>query len=273
MAFKPRLLVPVVGNRAIDHYHARLADLLTEAQAMLHCGDAAGLGTTVAGFRVVIAEHFAQEEVIIRGAGFERSDEHSLRHREILVEIDTVIAGLDDARQALAQFTAVDVLSRILYDHEIADDYDYRDSIRGKNDGAVPWSADLGVGVPWIDEQHQILVAMVNEIDLADRIKAPPADMRSLFATLVKSIRQHFDDEEAQLSDWGVDATEHHRQHAELMGQLDALIADEGEGKVGQVGDFLKFWLLDHIRSQDRADFTPAAKPPSHWAGPPGSPG
>ncbi len=269
MAFKPSLLVPVVGNQAIDYYHARLADLLAEAQTMLHADDNEGLAATVATFREVIAEHFAQEEVIIRGAGFAGADTHSIRHDELRTEIDVVAADLGQVGNVLARFTAVDVLSRILYTHELADDYDYRDSIRDCAADPVQWGGDLCVGVPWIDEQHQILVAMVNEIVLAGRDDVPADTLLGLFKALQKAVRQHFADEEAQLADWGVESAPHRHQHTRLMEQLEAHMASGPEGGIERAGDYLKFWLMDHIRTTDRADFAPAR---TAETAPPGDP-
>ncbi|MDE2371936.1 MAG: hemerythrin family protein [Burkholderiales bacterium] len=121
----------------------------------------------------------------------------------------------------------------------------------------MPWSDMLSVGVASIDEQHQILVGILNE--LADSLQAGIDDWDESVALtkLVDYTESHFAFEEGlmrRVGYPGVDA--HEQEHRLLFQQVAELMTRSTAGE--RVGTqallvFLRDWLTTHIMGTDRA--------------------
>ncbi|MCW8836239.1 MAG: bacteriohemerythrin [Rhodospirillales bacterium] len=125
------------------------------------------------------------------------------------------------------------------------------------------WNDSLSVGVSLVDEDHKLLIDLVNQMH--DSIGDPEerATLGTVLATLIEYTKFHFAREEGVMEACGYPMLDKHREeHAKLTQQVDDLEKKykTGDAHVGdEVMDFLKRWLTEHIMKSDTA-FVPAVK-------------
>ena len=120
----------------------------------------------------------------------------------------------------------------------------------------LPWSDMLSVGVKAIDQQHRVLVDILNQ--LADLIQggAQAWDESVTLTKLVEYTETHFAFEEALMrrSNYaGLDA--HVQEHRLLFQQVSDLVANNAAGEAVDsqaLVVFLRDWLSSHIMGTDR---------------------
>ncbi len=122
----------------------------------------------------------------------------------------------------------------------------------------IQWDASLAVGVTEIDEQHQAIIRLIN--DLASRQgQAEEADAAKALAFLRAYLHDHFDLETELMLDLGYPELDAHRQQHELF--ANHVIFFEIEKEFGVVSEqmladilvFLHEWFISHITKEDKA--------------------
>lgn len=118
----------------------------------------------------------------------------------------------------------------------------------------LDWSDDLDTGITVIDDQHKRIVAMINQLDAAQRA-ASKVQAGGVIDELIDYTVSHFAFEEAMIEEAGYIFTKaHKRVHALFIKRVEDYrerfnrgedIADELKGMLGR-------WLSSHIRSDDR---------------------
>jgi len=120
----------------------------------------------------------------------------------------------------------------------------------------IEWTDDLDVGFDLIDKQHRVLVEMINELyDALMEIKGQEA-LRKIVNRMVEYAAIHFMVEEKHMVDHGYENYEKHkiihdsfsRKAVDLKKQL----SEEGFVLSLDVLNFLRDWLIDHIKGTDR---------------------
>jgi hemerythrin len=120
----------------------------------------------------------------------------------------------------------------------------------------VEWSSDLSVGIEEIDNQHKVLVALVNKMHEAIHQRHGSDAVRGVLAELADYTRIHFAVEESLMRILGYPEYEAHKeQHEELVAHMQELQGKVDTGKVAigfELMHFLKVWLTKHIMESDR---------------------
>jgi hemerythrin-like metal-binding protein len=121
----------------------------------------------------------------------------------------------------------------------------------------LEWSPALMVGYQTIDEQHQELVALVNELHDVLSAGNDRARIGDVFQRLLRYIDYHFAFEaELMLREAYPESASHLKEHAGLAARAEALWSTYGAGDevVGfELLEFLVDWLKDHIVVRDAA--------------------
>jgi hemerythrin len=121
----------------------------------------------------------------------------------------------------------------------------------------LEWSEDLRVGVADVDQQHQRLVAMVNELHTAMREGHGKDILGSIIAGLVDYTVVHFSTEERYFDAFVYpDTAAHEAQHEGFVERVADFQRGFDEGRLMlsiDVLDFLSTWLVEHIMVSDRA--------------------
>jgi hemerythrin len=121
----------------------------------------------------------------------------------------------------------------------------------------ITWDDGLSVNVAEIDSQHKTLVGMLN--DLHDAMKK--GEGRRIIDGIVKGLVDysitHFATEEKYFKLYNYHGTDAHtREHQDFIAQVSefkrAAAARGGSGLSIEVMQFLKDWLLKHIKGSDK---------------------
>lgn len=120
----------------------------------------------------------------------------------------------------------------------------------------VNWSDSLRVGVETIDEDHQVLVDMLNDLARAMTEGGASEATQRVLEGLVEYTHNHFGREEAMMERHGYpDREAHVRAHRGFCQKVDEVAAGLASGEAGlslDILEFLKSWLVDHIQRTDR---------------------
>ncbi len=120
----------------------------------------------------------------------------------------------------------------------------------------ITWSDALSVNDPEIDNQHQQLIGMINDLHEAMREGKTQSIMGNLFNRLIEYTAKHFSYEEKRMKDCGYpNLVEHKARHADLVKQVIALQGKFNSGSQHinmKVMNFLKEWITNHIQKGDK---------------------
>jgi len=122
----------------------------------------------------------------------------------------------------------------------------------------IVWSNELSVGIKSIDEQHKLLISLINSLNSAMAKGEANMMIGDILSNLTQYTRLHFGYEEQLFEQYGYPNSEKHkRQHGELIEQISALkerFETDLSGSVAlEIMQFLKHWLTHHILKTDKA--------------------
>lgn len=120
----------------------------------------------------------------------------------------------------------------------------------------IEWSDELSVGIEEIDEQHKVLVGLVNQMHDAIHGRRGNDVVQDILAQLAEYTRIHFAVEESLMRILNYPGYEEHRDsHEELIGHVVELQDKVASGKTSigfELMHFLKVWLTKHIMEEDQ---------------------
>ena len=119
----------------------------------------------------------------------------------------------------------------------------------------VEWDDTLSVGIEEIDEQHKVLVDLVNKMHEAIHQRHGSDVVISILSDLAEYTRIHFAVEESLMRILNYPDYDNHKQvHEELLHTVADLQEKVASGKksIGfELMHFLKTWLVKHIMEED----------------------
>lgn len=126
---------------------------------------------------------------------------------------------------------------------------------------AIEWQPDFATGVAIIDDQHRVLIKMLNEasVELTDR--SPIEDFSRIVQGLLSYAGYHFQTEEKLMNDnsytaaCSADSERHLSQHHAFAEKVVAVKTGLKAGQRIAKADLVKFlteWLADHILNTDK---------------------
>lgn len=124
-------------------------------------------------------------------------------------------------------------------------------------DVTIKWTADLSVGIPSLDDDHKILVDLLNSTLVACYAGFGDEHVGIILEELFKYTQIHFSREMSILRLSGYDDCDSHQaEHARLFEELEVMAsrakAEASTGLSDDVGVFLRGWLFSHIMEHDR---------------------
>lgn len=120
----------------------------------------------------------------------------------------------------------------------------------------ITWSNMLSVGVSEIDQQHQVLIGLINRLgDASDPKSGKSFDQQSALDDLVVYVKVHFHFEAGlmQKIDY-VESTSHLHEHSDFVNTVKTMLQRRAQGESLQAQEllvFLRNWLVTHILSTD----------------------
>jgi len=120
----------------------------------------------------------------------------------------------------------------------------------------IQWTAALSVNIAEIDNQHQHLVAMINELNDAMLQGRGKDVIGKIVSGLASYTATHFATEEKYFDRYGFPETASHKQeHRDFTARVSEFKKGFDEGRLGlsvSVMNFLGDWLRNHIKGSDK---------------------
>lgn len=120
----------------------------------------------------------------------------------------------------------------------------------------MDWSDRYAVGVELIDQQHQKLFRLIDQLARGIQAGNSEATLQAVFDELAEYTRTHFETESRLMQESGYpDGARHGALHRELEASLGELIAKARRGEPWvslETMNFLRQWLYHHIDDTDR---------------------
>lgn len=125
----------------------------------------------------------------------------------------------------------------------------------------IEWTDEFKLGLPAIDADHMELAELCNQFLEAAEARARIPDLARILDRLILRTHAHFTAEERMLDRHNYPGLAIHKaEHDRLLTQANILktryddVAQEDEIRAltEETSEFLKSWLLDHIRTNDR---------------------
>ncbi|HYD30312.1 MAG TPA: bacteriohemerythrin [Azospirillaceae bacterium] len=119
----------------------------------------------------------------------------------------------------------------------------------------IVWKENMAVNIDDIDEDHRVLVAIVNKLAIADN-RNDTTVVHDIINELVTYARTHFEDEEQYMLQAHYPSFDFHRGlHDKLTMRVLEFRAKFHDSKDIQVGEelyeFASHWLATHILTED----------------------
>ena len=118
------------------------------------------------------------------------------------------------------------------------------------------WSSGYSVNIKEIDDQHRVLIDLINKLHDAMKIGKGKDVIGPILNELVIYTKFHFTHEEKLFSGNSYPETSMHKlEHAKLVKQVDELSKNFNGGQEVMSMDimnFLKDWLANHIMGTDK---------------------
>lgn len=123
----------------------------------------------------------------------------------------------------------------------------------------MTWTSAMSVGVPELDEDHRVLIRIINQLADSEAKDDPEATLRQSLYSLLRYAEFHFAREEKVLAVCDFPGMTHHKQeHRDFTSHIQKLAKslDDGALPTGEVVnrdllDYLKDWLNHHILIED----------------------
>jgi hemerythrin-like metal-binding protein len=117
------------------------------------------------------------------------------------------------------------------------------------------WNESYSVNVSRCDEQHKKLFSLLNGLHQAMSV----GSSRSIIAPVIQELhayaKTHFQTEETLMEKTSYpDLAKHRAQHLSFVAKVEQFEANLNEGAVVsiEVADFVRDWLVNHIKKTDR---------------------
>lgn len=119
----------------------------------------------------------------------------------------------------------------------------------------IQWNDSFSVKVAEIDQQHQKLVYMINELNDAMKQRKGKDVLGKIINGLVNYAATHFNTEEKYFDRFGYPETDSHKkEHVAFVKRVSEFKDGFEKGKLGlsiEVMNFLSEWLKNHIKVND----------------------
>lgn len=126
----------------------------------------------------------------------------------------------------------------------------------GQGQKLITWNSDLETGIKLVDDDHKVLVSLLNQVSDSIADHEERATLGSVLNSLAEYTHYHFSREERLLEAAGYsDLAGHRALHRKLAAEVEAICLHYAESpetvRAQDVRSFLRTWLVEHIQSSD----------------------
>ena len=119
------------------------------------------------------------------------------------------------------------------------------------------WNREMSVGREQLDRDHRGIIKALNDL-YALKDSRDCAEVQPILSRLLKYTVSHFSREEAYMREIGYSRQEAHQEKHDLfMQKVQFFLNEYREGRremlAGEMAEFLRGWLYEHIMTEDMA--------------------
>lgn len=210
--------------------------------------------------------HFKTEEKYFVEFNFEDAENHIKEHRDLVNKILDFQKQLESGKVTLS-YEIMNFLKQWLIEHILDTDKKYIGKIGDVNsskptgttqnsNNLIEWDDEYSVDIQLIDDQHKILLDLINQFYLAFKEGRAKKQIKTILKGLADYTDYHFGVEENYFKKYNYDKTEEHLAlHKIFVKKISEYADDFNSGKVTlsyEIMNFLKDWLLNHILIEDK---------------------
>lgn len=120
----------------------------------------------------------------------------------------------------------------------------------------LKWNESYSVGVKRFDDQHQLVIGVLNRVFKMFETDSPPEELATVLGELAEYAQKHFSSEEQLMEKYkfhGLEGhiAEHRLYESKIAGFKDGL-GSEDEKVRRDVLEFLADWWMGHIQGCDK---------------------
>ena len=119
----------------------------------------------------------------------------------------------------------------------------------------IKWLDGYSVGIEEVDNQHKVLVEIINELFTQISQGKAKDNLNEIFDRLTEYTKVHFKDEEAMLVKFAYpDIISHRFEHNKFVKKLSEMKLEFDSSKITislEILNFLKDWFINHILITD----------------------
>ena len=120
----------------------------------------------------------------------------------------------------------------------------------------IEWSDSLSVGVKEFDDQHKVLIGMINDLHNAMKEGKGKGVVGEIVEKLIEYTDTHFKTEEKYFDQFDFPGKAAHKKtHEDFVTKVVDFSEDLSSGKITLTLDVMKFlssWLKEHIKGTDK---------------------
>lgn len=120
----------------------------------------------------------------------------------------------------------------------------------------ILWNESLSTGIHQVDEQHKVLIGMINELSTLTSTDQKNSVVPSVISRLVNYTRDHFSFEESLLDKVSVQHGQRHKdEHAAFIAKIEDYMeaCSSGYTPYADLVEYLReYWLVQHIENVDK---------------------
>ncbi len=120
----------------------------------------------------------------------------------------------------------------------------------------VKWRDSYSTGVKKMDEQHEQLIGMINQLYSMIRGNSTQVEINEIIDSCIDYAKNHLDDEENLLKEHKypdlADQLSSHELFTDTITQMRERQKDEPEEVTQEIYTYLRKWWIDHIVGEDK---------------------
>ncbi len=120
----------------------------------------------------------------------------------------------------------------------------------------ITWNEGLSVNIKKIDDEHKVLIELINELHDAMMKGKSKEILESIISQLIEYTKKHFATEETYFEKYNYpDADSHIIQHEKFVEKVKDFQEKHNSGSAFlsiEIMEFLKNWLTNHIIGTDK---------------------
>ncbi|MBX9634291.1 MAG: bacteriohemerythrin, partial [Magnetospirillum sp.] len=198
-----------------------------------------------------------QQQTAATGEIARNIDQAAAGTQEVTANIASVEQAASETGAAATQISAssADLSKQAEYLRREVDEFLTQVRADKKDMKLMNWQPHLSLGVSSIDRHHQEIIAELNSFYAKMSSGQGRDGAISMLSTLSKTIRIHFEEEEALMAKHGFPGRDgHSRQHHSFLDRFATLkqaVETDRDGANRELFDYVSVWLKDHIETQD----------------------